>query len=130
MALQRSVRRQQALARKPPEDLVWQPRFAYGSALIILFALTVISLPLWIVLYRITGASGAGGPAGRRSRGALHDAARRLPHQRRPVGHHHRDARPGADGGHVGEDRRARGDVAPASPEIPGLDTPLDNRAS
>jgi hypothetical protein len=54
VALQRSVRRQQAYARNPREDLVWQPRFAYSSALIILLALIVVSLPLWLVLYRIS----------------------------------------------------------------------------
>jgi len=54
VALQRSVRRQQALARNPREDLVWQPKFAYSSALIILLALTVVSMPLWLVLYRIS----------------------------------------------------------------------------
>ena len=54
VALQRSVRRQQAYARNPREDLVWQPRFAYSSALIILLALAVVSLPLWLVLYRIS----------------------------------------------------------------------------
>lgn len=53
--LQRSVRRQQTYARNPREDLVWQPKFAYASALLILLALTVVSLPLWIVLYRISG---------------------------------------------------------------------------
>jgi hypothetical protein len=52
--LQRSVRRQQAYARRPDEDLVWQPRFAYTSALVILVALTMVSLPLWLVLYRIS----------------------------------------------------------------------------
>jgi len=63
--LQRSVRRQQTYARNPREDLVWQPRFAYTSALLILLALTVVSLPLWIVLYRISGpaANNGAGPA-------------------------------------------------------------------
>jgi hypothetical protein len=61
--LRRAIRRQQALtARGPREDLVWQPKFAYGSAAIILVVLTVISLPLWIVLYRITGADRAALP--------------------------------------------------------------------
>jgi hypothetical protein len=63
LQLQRAVRRQQAYARNPRQDLVWQPRFAYTSALVILFALTVVSMPLWIVLYRITGAAtSAAGP--------------------------------------------------------------------
>jgi hypothetical protein len=61
--LQRTVRRQQALARNPARDLVWQPRFAYSTALVILLALTVVSMPLWIVLYRITGSTANnGGP--------------------------------------------------------------------
>ncbi|HEX6870263.1 MAG TPA: hypothetical protein VF163_04130 [Micromonosporaceae bacterium] len=54
LQLQRTVRRQQALAHTPGKDVVWQPRFAYSSAVVILVALTVVSLPLWIVLYRIT----------------------------------------------------------------------------
>jgi len=61
LQLQRSVRRQQ-VARAPGKDLVWQPRFAYSSALIILFALTVVSMPLWIVLYRITDTATGGPP--------------------------------------------------------------------
>jgi hypothetical protein len=62
--LQRTVRRQQAQVRDPRKDLVWQPRFAYSSALIILLALTVVSMPLWIVLYRITdvAANNGAGP--------------------------------------------------------------------
>ena len=59
--LQRAVRRQQALARNPREDLVWQPRFAYTSALFIFVALTVVSLPLWLVLYRLTSSSANNG---------------------------------------------------------------------
>jgi hypothetical protein len=59
--LQRSVRRQQP-TRAPGKDLVWQPRFAYSSALVILFALTVVSMPLWIVLYRITDTATGGPP--------------------------------------------------------------------
>jgi hypothetical protein len=55
LVVQRSVRRRNALARDPGEDLVWQPRFAYTSAAIIAVALTVVTLPLWIVLYRISG---------------------------------------------------------------------------
>ena len=61
LQLQRTVRRQQA-ARMPGRDLVWQPRFAYSSALIILLALTVVSMPLWIVLYRITDTATGGPP--------------------------------------------------------------------
>jgi hypothetical protein len=59
--LQRSVRRQQPI-RNPREDLVWQPRFAYTSAIVILIALTVVSLPLWLVLYRISSANNGAGP--------------------------------------------------------------------
>ncbi len=51
--LQRSVRRQQAMARDFRDELVWQPRFAYSTAAIILLALTVVSMPLWIMLYRL-----------------------------------------------------------------------------
>ncbi len=61
LQLQRSVRRQAVDAagagRQARQDLVWQPKFAYTSAFVILFALTVVSMPLWIVLYRITGSS-------------------------------------------------------------------------
>src|SRR5262245_9643030 len=57
-ALQESARRRvaRAAARKP--EIVWQPRFAYGSAVVIVLALTAVTLPLWIVLFRITGAPG------------------------------------------------------------------------
>jgi hypothetical protein len=58
-ALRRSLRRQ-AASRRSAGELVWQPRFAYASALVILFALTVVSMPLWIVLYRLVGTSGPG----------------------------------------------------------------------
>jgi hypothetical protein len=66
--LRRMVRRQQVPV-DPHEDLVWQPRFAYGLAVFIFVALTVITLPLWIVLYRIsagsfTGSTANGGTAG------------------------------------------------------------------
>jgi hypothetical protein len=57
VALQGIVRRHQAAARNPREDLVWQPRFAYTSAAVIFVALTLISLPIWVVLIRITSAS-------------------------------------------------------------------------
>jgi hypothetical protein len=50
------------MARTPGRDLVWQPRFAYSSALIILLALTVVSMPLWIVLYRITDTATGAAP--------------------------------------------------------------------
>jgi hypothetical protein len=55
--LQRSVRRQQAMARDFRQELVWRPRFAYSTAAVILLALTVVSLPLWIMLFRLVGAS-------------------------------------------------------------------------
>ncbi|GAA1768541.1 hypothetical protein [Luedemannella helvata] len=32
---------------------MWQPRFAYASAGVILAALTVVSLPIWLVFYRM-----------------------------------------------------------------------------
>ena len=40
--------------------MVWQPRFAYASAFVILLALIVVSMPLWIVLYRLSGDPGTG----------------------------------------------------------------------
>jgi hypothetical protein len=57
--LQRSVRQQQAMARGFHQELVWQPRFAYTTAAVILLALTVVSLPLWIVLFRLVAATDA-----------------------------------------------------------------------
>jgi hypothetical protein len=39
-------------------ELIWQPRFAIGSAAVILVALTMVTLPLWIVLYRLLGTAG------------------------------------------------------------------------
>lgn len=41
---------------------MWQPRFAYTSAIVILIALTVVSLPLWLVLYRISSTNNGAGP--------------------------------------------------------------------
>ena len=32
--------------------MVWQPRFAYTAAIVIAASLTVVSLPLWMVLFR------------------------------------------------------------------------------
>jgi hypothetical protein len=62
-ALQRALRRQPAAPGHRHDELIWQPRFAYGSAVVILFALALVSLPLWIVLYRITdSAANPGGP--------------------------------------------------------------------
>ena len=40
-------------------EMVWQPRFAYAAAIFIAASLTVVSLPLWLVLYR---SSDAGAP--------------------------------------------------------------------
>jgi hypothetical protein len=40
-------------------ELIWQPRFAIASAAVILVALTVVTMPLWIVLYRLVGTTGA-----------------------------------------------------------------------
>jgi hypothetical protein len=56
--LQRTVRRQQAVGRDPRREVVWQPRFAYTSAAFILLALLVVSMPLWIVLWREIGVTG------------------------------------------------------------------------
>ena len=53
-ALQESARRRVART-KIRAEIVWQPRFAIVSAVIILLALIVVTLPLWIVLFRITG---------------------------------------------------------------------------
>jgi hypothetical protein len=39
-------------------ELIWQPRFALGSAAVVLVALTIVTLPLWIVLYRLVGTTG------------------------------------------------------------------------
>ena len=50
---------QRTMAGLSRRDLVWQPRFAYISAAIIAASLTVVSLPLWLVLYR---SSDAGAP--------------------------------------------------------------------
>jgi len=55
--LQRMVRRQHDLSRRVDRDVVWRPHFAYSTALVILLALIVISMPLWIVLYRMIWAS-------------------------------------------------------------------------
>ncbi len=46
------------MARDFDQELVWQPRFAYSTAALILLAFTVVSLPLWIVLFRLVGATG------------------------------------------------------------------------
>jgi hypothetical protein len=35
--------------------VVWQPRFALWSAVVILTVLVVVTLPLWIVLFRLVG---------------------------------------------------------------------------
>jgi hypothetical protein len=41
------------MARDFRQELVWQPRFAYSTAAAILLALTVVSMPLWIMLFRL-----------------------------------------------------------------------------
>jgi hypothetical protein len=50
--------------RSVRNDLVWQPRFAYGTAGIILAALVLLTLPLWVVLFRMTdpAANNGAGP--------------------------------------------------------------------
>ncbi len=40
-------------------ELIWQPRFAITVAAVILVAFTIVTLPLWIVLYRLVGTQGA-----------------------------------------------------------------------
>jgi len=51
-----AIRRPPALTRGHREDLVWQPHFAYISGVIILGAFALVTLPLWIVLYRSVSA--------------------------------------------------------------------------
>ncbi|MFC7480504.1 hypothetical protein ACFQX7_11255 [Luedemannella flava] len=43
---------------------MWQPRFAYTSALVILVALALVSLPIWLVFYRMadSDANNGAGP--------------------------------------------------------------------
>jgi hypothetical protein len=50
--------------RSARNDFVWQPRFAYGTAGIILAALVLLTLPLWVVLFRMTdpAANNGAGP--------------------------------------------------------------------
>jgi hypothetical protein len=57
-ALQDAARRRigRSAVRRP--EIVWQPRFAYGAAVVIVLALAAVTAPLWIVLLRITGAPG------------------------------------------------------------------------
>jgi len=47
-----AMRRRRAAGPVRTDDLVWQPRFAYGAAAVTLVLYTVVTLPLWIVLYR------------------------------------------------------------------------------
>jgi hypothetical protein len=56
--LQDAARRRVARTTPRRPEIVWQPRFAYGAAVVIVLALAAITLPLWIVLFRITGAPG------------------------------------------------------------------------
>ena len=56
-----------ALQRQPRSgrpDLVWQPRFAYGTAGVVLATLFLLTLPLWVVLFRMTdpAANNGAGP--------------------------------------------------------------------
>jgi hypothetical protein len=46
----------QQVAQRDRQDAVWQPRFAYSTAAVILIAFALVSLPLWLVFYRISGA--------------------------------------------------------------------------
>jgi len=57
-ALQESARRRVARSTVSRHEIVWQPRFAYGAAAVIVLALAAVTLPLWIVLFRIAGAPG------------------------------------------------------------------------
>lgn len=57
-ALQESARRRVARSADRRHEIVWQPRFAYGAAVVIVLALGAVTLPLWIVLFRIAGAPG------------------------------------------------------------------------
>jgi hypothetical protein len=54
--LQRAMR-----ARTGTGELIWQPQFALTSALVIGAALILVTLPLWLVLYRVSGASANNG---------------------------------------------------------------------
>jgi hypothetical protein len=57
--LREAARRRAALANEADphrsREEIWPRRFAFGSGLVIVLVLTVVSLPLWIVLWRITG---------------------------------------------------------------------------
>jgi hypothetical protein len=57
-ALQESARRRVARSADRRKEIVWQPRFAYGAAVVIVLALVAVTLPLWIVLFRIAGTPG------------------------------------------------------------------------
>jgi hypothetical protein len=57
--LRQSMRRPVVVGRDYRHDLVWQPKFAYTSAIVTLAAFTVVTLPLWIVLYRMVWANDA-----------------------------------------------------------------------
>jgi hypothetical protein len=54
-ALQDAARRRVARSAQRRPEIVWQPRFAYGAAVVIVLALAAVTAPLWIVLFRITG---------------------------------------------------------------------------
>jgi hypothetical protein len=50
----RPLRRPVVVARRA-DNLVWQPRFAYATAAIVLVGFAVVALPLWLALYRTVG---------------------------------------------------------------------------
>jgi hypothetical protein len=49
------VIRRQVAERDPQRDAVWQPRFAYAAAAVVLAAFALVTAPLWVVFYRISG---------------------------------------------------------------------------
>jgi len=49
------VIRRQVSARDPQRDAVWQPRFAFAAAVVILAAFAFVTAPLWLLFYRIGG---------------------------------------------------------------------------
>jgi hypothetical protein len=40
------------------DNQVWQPRFAYTAAIVVLVGFVVVALPLWLALYRTVGTPG------------------------------------------------------------------------
>jgi hypothetical protein len=49
------VIRREAATRDPQQDAVWQPRFAYAAAAVLLVVFALVTAPLWLVFYRISG---------------------------------------------------------------------------